>query len=257
VEKINFNKISAQVLSSQLISRNVLLESLQMQNNSISQIERGFYKPLSKLTRADFSTNICISETIIIARFIQWSSQLLKFKDCFNNYALLKSTNEVIDTVRGRMDDLETKVVDIIDRVDNDLKVLENKMNDSTDLKEFKTNLVDFFKNDQKNFESKYEADLTNITSAVKTDMMDEIKKNVVEVLKESQKTQQEKLVTDDFESFRNEFSGKFALIYCALFFIICFAFIVAFFVLRGQNLHSLFQRSQGDDRKLIDPEVY
>jgi hypothetical protein len=182
---------------------------------------------------------------------------LLKFKDCFNNYALMKSTNEVIDTVKVRMDDLETKVVEIIDRVDNDLKVLENKMNDTTDLKEFKTNLVNFFKKDQENFEHKYESDLTNITSAVRTDMMDEIKKNVVEVLKESQKTQQEKLVSGDFESFRDEFSGKFTLIYCTLFFIICFAFFVAFFVLRGQNLYPIFQRSQGDERKLIEAEVY
>lgn len=244
------------MVSAQLLSRNILLESLQIQNNSISQIEKGFYKPLTNLTRADFSSNICISESIILTKFIKWNSQLLKFKDCFNNYALMKPTNEELNSVRSKMDNLDTKVAEAVERVDNDLKVLENKMENNTDLQKYKTNLVNFFKKDKEQLEKNYEENLTNITSAVKTDLMDEIKKNVVEVLEKSQKVEQAKLVTDDFASLREEFSGKLTLVYWTLFFIICFACIAGFFVLKGQSLYPIFYRSHGDDSKLIEAEV-
>lgn len=213
-----------------------------------------------KLTRADFSTNDCISESIILTKFVQWESQQIKFKNCFNNYALMKSTNNVIASVKDKINDLETTVNVTLEKIDNDINILENKIGNNTELEELKSNLVDFYKKDQKVFEQKYESDLTNITSAVRTDLIDEIKKNVVKVLEESQKVEQAKLVTEDFESLRDEFSGKFTLIYCTLFFIICFACIAAFLILRGKNIHSIFQqhlRSHGDDRKLItDAEI-
>lgn len=227
-----------------------------MQNNSISQIERGFYKNLPNLTRADFSSNICISESIILTKFLKWSSVLNKFTNCFNNYALMKTSNDELNAVRGKMDKLDTKITEVIERVDNDLKILEKKMENSTELQEFKTNLVEFFKQDKEKMEQKYEEDLTNITSAVKTDLMDALKKSVVEVVEQSQKVEQAKLVNDDFADFREEFSGKFTLIYWTLFFIICFACIAGFFVLKGQSLQAMFYRSQGDDRKLIEAEV-
>lgn len=226
-----------------------------MQNNSISQIERGFYKPLTKLTRADFSSNVCISESIVLTKYLQWSSQMLKFKDCFNNYALMKSTNEVISSVRVKIDDLETEVANMVEKVDNDLKILENKMENNTELQDLKTNLVNLFKSDKLKLEQKFESDLTNITSVVRTDLVREIEKNMTQVLQQSQRVEQAKLVTEDFDSLREEFSGKFTLVYFSLFFIICFACIAAFLIFKRQPFYPIFHRSQGDDRELIKAE--
>jgi hypothetical protein len=242
------------VIPADLFSRNKLIESIQLQNNSISQIEKGFYKPLDKLTKADFSSNICISETISLTRAIQWNAQVFKFKDCFNNYALMKSTNEVIDTVRTKLTDLEDKVTNMVERVDNDLAVLEGKMKNATELEKFKTNLLDFFESDKKTFQERYENDLNNITSHVRTDLMDEIKKNVVDVLGKSQEAQQAKLVSDDFEQFRDNFSGRFATIYVMLFLLVAFVGALAYGMIKYTGIYPF--NTQGDNRKLIDAEV-
>lgn len=242
------------VIPADLFSRNKLIESIQLQNNSISQIEKGFYRPLEKLTKADFSSNICISETISLTRAIQWNAQVFKFKDCFNNYALMKSTNDVIDVVRTKLSDLEDKVTNMVERVDNDLSVLEGKMKNATELEEFKTNLLKFFESDKETFKAQYENDLNNITSHVRTDMMDEIKKNVVDVLGKSQEVQQAKLVTDDFEQFRENFSGRFAMIYVMLFLLVVFVGALAYGMIKYVGIFSF--NSQGDNRKLIDAEV-
>lgn len=242
------------VIPAQLFARNNLLESLQLQNNSISQIEKNFHTSLSKLTKADFSTNVCISETISITRFIQWNSHMYKFKDCFNNYALMKSTNEVIDSVRGKMADMEERVNNMLERVDNDLTVLEGKLKNTTELETFKTNLLNFFELDKKTFEAKYEKDLNNITSHVRTELTDEIKKNVVEVLEKSQDAKQSKLVSEDFEQFRDTFSGKFNFIYFVLFMMVLLMCGMGLIVARSFGFNTFYQQS--DTRKLIDPEA-
>lgn len=239
------------VIPAQLFSRNPLLESIQFQNNSISQIEKGFYKPLEKLTKADFSSNICISETISLTRYIQWSSHLYKFKDCFNNYALMKSTNEVIDSVLEKITESDKTVKDLTERVVNDLAILEGKLNNNTELENFKTNLLKFFELDKKTFEEKYENDLNNITSHVRTDMIEEIKKNVVEALEKTQEEKQSKLVTDDFKQFRDDFSGRFILIYCILFFLMICSCIMGFLLLKISGVYPFQYRD--DSRKLID----
>ncbi|KAG5681033.1 hypothetical protein PVAND_010499 [Polypedilum vanderplanki] len=248
------NKIK--VIPTQLFSRNVNIETLQLQNNSISQIEKNFHKTLEKLTKADFSSNICISESISVTRFIQWNSHLFKFKDCFNNYALMKSTNEVVYDVKNRLINLESQVKDMVERVDNDLTVLEGKMKNETSLEEFKTNLMNFFENDKKTFEAKYENDLNNITSHVRTNMMDEIKRNVVKALEQSSETQQAKLVSDDFENFRDELSGKFTFIYCVLFVILIASCIVGFLMIQQRWKFYPTFHFQNDNRKLIEAEV-
>lgn len=240
------------VIPTQLFGRNTMLESIQLQNNSISQIEKGFNKPLEKLTKVDFSSNICISESISVTRQVQWNSHLFKFKDCFNNYALMKSTNDVIDSVREKLSELEDKVADMVERVGNDLAVLEGKMN-TTDLENFKTNLLDFFELDKKTFEAKYENDLNNITSHVRTDMIDEIKKNVVEVLGKSQEAQQAKLVSEDFETFRENFSGRFTFIYLMLFVLVAVAAVMGYAMIKYMGIYSFARQN---DRKLIDAEV-
>jgi len=242
------------VIPADLFGRNKLVESIQLQNNSISQIEKGFYRPLEKLTKADFSSNICISETISLTRAIQWNAQVFKFKDCFNNYALMKSTNEVIDTVRTKLTDLDGKVANMVERVDNDLTVLEGKMKNATELEEFKTNLLKFFESDKEKLEAQYKNDLNNITSHVRTDMMDEIKKNVVDVLEKSQEIQQAQVVQDDFEHFRESFSGRFATIYVMLFLLVAFVGALAYGMIKYMGIFS--NNVHGDNRKLIDAEV-
>lgn len=161
----------------------------------------------------------------------------------------------VITDMRAKMDNLETKVADTLEKVDNDLKVLENKMEDSQNFTDFKTNLIKFFENDRKNIEKKFEDDMNNLTSAVRTDLMEEIEKKVVNVLEKSQEAKQEKLVHDDFGSIRDEFSGKFTLIYVTLAFMICFACIAAFFILRTQSIYPLFGRNHEGRNNLIEAE--
>ena len=243
------------VISAQLFSRNVNIESLQMQNNQISQIEKGFYTNLKALTRADFSSNVCISETILLTRFIQWSSHQYKFKDCYNNYALMKSTNEYIGLVEKKLDKLDGNVKDAVERMDNDMKVLEGKLVNQTEFEELKTNLWDFFRSDKEKFKETFESDLNNITSHVRVEMIGEIEKQVELTLGKAQEAQHEKLVSNDFEDLRDEFSGKFTLMYCALFFLICLVSATTFFVLQKLRIFPTISYSS-DNRQLIDSEV-
>lgn len=243
------------VISAQLFARNVNLESLQLQSNTISQIEKGFYTNLKALTRADFSSNVCISETILLSRFIQWSSHQYKFKDCYNNYALMKSTNDYIGSIDKKLDKLEGTVKESVTKMDNDMKVLEGKLGNQTEFEELKTNLWDFFKDDKEKFKETFESDLSNITSHVRTQMMSEIKMNVENTLSKTQEAQHEKLVSNDFETLRDEFSGKFTVVYCALFFLICLGSAATFFVLQKLRIFpSVSYKS--DNRQLIDAEV-
>lgn len=248
------NKIK--VIPTQLFARNINIETLQLQNNSISQIEKGFYKTLEKLTKVDLSSNICISESIALTRFIQWSSHVYKFKDCFNNYALMMSTNAVISSVREKLSELETKVTNMVERVDNDMIVLEGKMKNSTELEKIKTNLINFFEVDKRTFEAKYENDLNNITSHVRYDMMNEIKKNVVEALEQSPETHQAKLVSNDFEHFRDDLSGKFTFVYIMLFILVAMTCVTGFLLIQQRFRFFPSFRFQNDNRKLIEAEV-
>lgn len=242
-------------ISAQLFSKNTNLESLQLQNNQISQIEKGFYAGLSKLTRADFGSNVCISETILLTRFIQWSSHQSKFKDCYNNFALMKSTNAVIDKVQGRIDSLETQVADTVERVNNDMDILEAKFGNSTAMEDMKTDLLIFLKRDKEIIKQSYETELNNITSKVRVGMMDEIEKTVEMVLSKTQDAQQEKLVSNDFEDFRSEFSRKFAFVYFTLFIMLCFVCATAFFVLKKTKVFPIMSYQSGDNRHLIEAE--
>lgn len=243
------------VISTQLFSRNINLESLQLQNNLISQVEKGFHLTLTKLTRADFSSNVCISETILLTRYVQWSSHQYKFKDCYNNYALMKSTNGVIKNVQEKVENLETKVADTLERVNNDMMILEVKMGNSTELANLKTDLVKFFETDKDNLKQQFDKELKNITSQVRSEMEDKIKENVEEVLMKTQEAKQEKLVSNDFEDFRDEFSSKFTLIYVSLFIMFCAVCATAFL---GLWKLKIFPKAnyQSDNRHLIDSEA-
>lgn len=242
------------IISAQLFARNVNLESLQLQSNAISQIEKGFYTNLKALTRADFSSNVCISESVLLTRFIQWSSHQYKFRDCYNNYALMKSTNDYIGSVEKKIDKLDANVKEAVEKMDNDLTVLEGKMSNQTEFEELKSNLWDFFKNDKEKFKETFESDLNNITSHVRTEMMSEIEKKVESALSKTQEAQHEKLVSNDFENLRDEFSGKFMLIYCTLFFLICLASVTTFFVLQKFRIFPTISYSN-DNRHLIEAE--
>lgn len=243
------------VISSTLFAKNGKVESLQLQNNAISQIEKGFHTPLKSLTRADFSSNTCISENIQLTRYIQWSSHQFKFKDCYNNYALMKSTNDVIGGVKAKIDELETKVADTVERVSNDMTVLEGKLGNSSALEDIKTNLLQFFESDRSQFEKNYESDLNNITSKVRTGIMGEMESRVQVILSKSQASQ-EKLVSNDFSSFHDEYSGKFTFIYCVLFVIICFGCATTFVIFQKLKIFPILNYQHHDSRHLIDPDV-
>jgi len=242
------------VISAQLFSRNVNIESLQLQSNAITQIEKGFYTNLKALTRADFSSNVCLSETILLTRFIQWSSHQYKFKDCYNNYALMKSTNDYIGSVEKKFVKLEDEVKDAVTKMDNDMKVLEGKLSNQTEFEELKTNLWDFFKNDKEKFKETFETDLNNITSHVRTEMISEIEKKVESALSKTQEAQHEKLVSDDFEILRSEFSKRFTVVYCILVLLICLAAVTMFFVLQKLKVFPRISY-KSDNRQLIDSE--
>lgn len=243
------------VISAQLFSRNVNIESLQLQNNVITQIEKGFYTTMKALTRADFSSNICISETILLTRFIQWSSHQYKFKDCYNNYALMKSTNDYIGSIDTKLDKLEDNVKDAVKKMDNDMEVLEGKLSNQTEFEELKTNLWDFFRSDKEKFKETFETDLNNITSHVRTEIISEIEKKVESALSKSQEAQHEILVSNDFKNLRDEFSSKFTLIYVVLFFLICLGSATTFFIIQKFRIFPRISYTN-DNRQLIDSEV-
>lgn len=243
------------VISAQLFARNVNIESLQLQNNGISQIEKGFHANLVKLTRGDFSSNVCISETILLTRYIQWSSHQYKFKDCYNNYALMKSTNEVINGVQTKLNNLEIKVNDAVETVKTDLKVFEGSLKNESDFQELKTNLVEFLISDKEKFKQTFESDLINITSHVRTEMMVEMEKKVETALGKTQDLKQEKLVFLDFENFRDELSGKFTMIYCILAFMVLFGCVTTFFIFQKLRIFPTMNYNS-DNRHLIGSEV-
>jgi hypothetical protein len=243
------------VISSQLFSKNIKVESLQLQNNAISQIEKGFYTNMKVLTKIDVSSNLCISENIQISRYVQWSSYQFKFKDCFNNYVMMKTTNDGIRDLNIKVDDLLVKVDTAVKRVNNDMVVLEGKLKNDTNLEEFKTNLLNFFEKDQEKFKSNFKDDLNNITSEVRTDLMTELERKVESVLSQNQQTIQEKLVSQDFGGFRDEFSGKFAFIYCMLFIIVVFGCATTFVIFQKLKIFPILGY-HSDNRNLIDPEM-
>lgn len=244
------------VISAQLFTRNNKLESLQIQNNQITQIEKGFQANLTSLNRVDLSSNLCISENIQVTRYILWSSQQFKFKDCYSNFELMKSTNNVISSVNSRIEQLETNVTDAVKRVNGDMLVLEGKMTNSTVLDDFKTNLVNFFENDRKQMTQKFENDLNNVSSNVRVELERKVAKEVEDALTKTASAQQEKLVSDDFGSFREEFSGKFTFIYCLLFVMICFGIATTFVIFQKLNIFPIIGYMASDSRKLIDPEL-
>lgn len=225
------------VISAALLSKNVLLESVQLQNNQITQMEKGFHAPLVKLTRVDLSSNLCISESLLPSRYILWSSLQGKFKDCFNNYALMKGSND-------RMKELETKVADAIDRVNNDVKLLEKSLANTTALDELKSNLVEIFTKDKEAIKQSYDDELHNITSSVRTEMFEKIKSDL----------HQERLVSDDFGSFRDEFSRKFKFIFISLFMLFVMVVVSVYLVAKKLDLFTP-QKGFSDNRHLIDAE--
>jgi BspA type Leucine rich repeat region (6 copies) len=241
------------VIPSQLFARNINLESLQLQNNAISQVEKGFHTSLKLLTRADFSQNLCISETIVVSRYVQWSNYINKFKDCFNNFALMKSTNDIIGTVQKRIDVLDEEVKEAVERVNGDMKIIEGKLENNSTFEEIKTNLLKFYKDDQETMKATYEKDLNNITSSVRRDMEKSIEAKLKDELNKSQKTSQEKLVSHDFSSFRDEFSGKFSFIYTTLFLLVCFVLAATAFIVFKMGLFPV--KSYSDTRHLIQSE--
>lgn len=246
------------VINSKIFGKNLLLESLQLQNNAISQIEKRFYSNLTSLTRVDFSNNLCISENLQISRFVQWASHQYKFKDCSSNFELMKSTNEVIYKTQTKLDDLETQVAGVVEKVNNDMKILEGKMDNSTAMEEVRTDLINFFNKDRKNLTRQFDNDLNNITSHVKTDMMEEIARKLENVLEKKQEAKQEKLVSNDFDSFRQEFHGKFRAIYCLFFAFVCLGCLTTIFIFHKLNIFQVPLYSgynTRDQRQLIDPE--
>lgn len=240
------------VISAALFSKNVLLETIQLQNNEITQIEKGFQASLSKVTRLDLTSNLCMSETISLSRYVQWNSHLNKFRDCFNNYVLMQPVINKMNGINDEINNMNEKMDQIREKVHTDLKLIEGKMDNTTELEALKSNLIDFFQKDKDALEKKYKNELENITSHVRTDLTEQIQKKVSETVVAMQETRQEKLVTDDFDKFREEFSSKFTVVYMTFFVLFCLIVIVAFVLMNKMKIMPTFLYSK--DQRLFDP---
>lgn len=234
-----------------LFSRNVNLETIQLQSNNITQVEKGFQLGLTKLTRIDLNSNLCISETITVNRYYQWASYLNKFKDCFNNYQFALSLNGDIRDLNGKINEIEGKVDDMVEKVSADMKIIEGKINNTAEFENIKTNIVDFFKNDKEQIEAKYKDELENMTSHVKTEMIAKIEDRLGPLLVGKQKETQERLVSDEHELLRDEFSSKFATIYIILFAFFCFGMASTYIISRKLNIMPVFFYTK--DQRLCD----
>lgn len=245
------NKI--RVISSLLFSRNINLETIQLQSNEITQIEKDFYKPLTKLTRLDLTSNNCISESIAISRYVQWSSHVNKFRECFTNYINMQPILTGIAEINNQMQILDERVNLTLKKVETDMNIISGKVENTTALEDIKSNLVQFFEKDKVVSESKFKNDLENITSHVHTNLTENVKKEISAAFEKMQETRQEKLVSDDFGRFREELSSKFNVIYILLFVIVCLFAVVNFFVMsKTKVLPTTFMYRK--DQRLFDP---
>ena len=246
------NKITT--INAQLLSRNLKLESLIIANNLITFIEKDFNRNLSNLIKADFSLNTCVSEKVILKYISQWTLVQDKFKECYKNFQLIKGSLDAIKSIEKDISSLRAEVKSHSELVQNDMKILEGKMNNSSDMEEIRSDLLSFFEKDKKNIQDDFERNLKNVSSQIQLDMVEKVKKEVEEVLTKNPQPEQ---LTDHDSEIRKEFSGKFIFIYSMLFATVCFVIVAGIFVVRKNNLFSTIRfRYRSENSQLLSSEI-
>ena len=227
------NKIKS--ISSKLFGNNKKLESLQLQNNVISQIESGFYDPLKSLTRLDFSHNICTNQNFFLSRHIPWTKhQNVQLKECFRNFEQFKSENEKIKpsetdknilqlvsaSISKRLpnttpisekhtenpekikNDLQASIIEVHENLTkqflSELKILEEKMLNPSDVAKIKSDLLIHMKGHLDNLTKNVSNDLITLREKIeKSPDLETIQKDFKLSLKESGEKMSNQLEND------------------------------------------------------------
>lgn len=246
------NKLIA--ISARLFSRNTNITSLDFTSNAISQIEKNFLANQSKLKKLHFTDNECVSDAIILTSKIRMAAFLNKLKTCNINYSIMKSSKNEIRALRDELDGLKVDIDDAVERVNNDMKILEGKLDNSTDLEAIKSDLVNFFKSDAEAIRKNFVNNLNNASEQIRIDLKQEIENEVSLRVAQNVEVKQEKLIQADVESIRGEFSSKISFIYFMFFAVICGGCVATFFYVRKFKLTPTM-RYKNDDARLLVPE--
>lgn len=252
---ILLSKNQLTVINAKLYSRNSNLETIDLKSNLISQIEKDFYRNLKLLTFADFSSNVCVDLKIIVTKRYGWPYFAKNLKECNKNYDLLKPMNDAIEEIQKKMEELEGRIDEVQEKVSNDMKILEGKMENSTAMEEIKTDLVNFFVKDKEQIKKNFKQQLEDISSDVKDEMKRKIESEVERKLGENQEKMQEKLVTNNYEEIRREFSGKITLLYFIVFAGIGILLVINVFIMRRFKFFPRL-RYHGNNAELLGSEI-
>lgn len=251
------NKIVA--ISAQLFSRNTKLLLIQLKNNLITMIDTDLFKAnLTELIKADFTSNVCVDEKILItsSRASQWPRQATKFKECSKNYAMMKSTIKKMNALDKDMQRLNGEVAEAVEKVNNDMKIMEGKMNNSADFESMKTDLLNFFNKDKDAIRNDFNNSLMNISDQTRVQMGNEIKNELSAELNKSQNAKLDKWKGEVSETLREEYSAKFSWMYFLMAVTVLIVAGLAVFMMHKSKLFPIL-RYQNDQASLISTEGY
>lgn len=174
-----------------LFSRNINLETIQLQNNLINEVEEKFYQNLIKLTKINLGTNICINDTIELSSYDQWNSIQNKFNVCFTNYGKKPISNIIVPVYapevvvpapqavvapivnviainsHATLPELIQQVKDLEIKAAQDLLTLEQKMLNATNLENLTENLLKVWETEKVELENSFKLELQNVLQTV------------------------------------------------------------------------------------------
>lgn len=238
------NKIK--IITAQLFSRNSLLLSIDLKNNEITQIEKDFNANLTKLERADFTSNLCVSENFVVARGRSWDYYNVKFEKCNANYAIMKPTNEAVKRIALENESFGLKISEGLEKITSVIKLFEEKMKNSTSVEEMKKKISQFVEIDKENTKHEISGSLMNVSIDAKKMLAEDVKRAVEARLNQGDDQGHNAQIREDFRSLKEEFSNKFAKIFWAMFAIFVMVSIVSIYAaykLKDQPI--LWYRSQ------------
>lgn len=222
------NKIK--IITAQLFSRNPLLLSIELKNNEITQIEKDFNANLTKLERADFTSNLCVSENFVIARGRTWDYYNARFEKCNENYAMMKQNNEAVKRIEEENESFGLKISEGLDKITSAMKHFEDKMKNSTSVEEMKKEILQFIEVDKENVKRELSESLKNVSIQAKKLLAEDVKRGVVERLNQGDNQTHNAQIREDFKSLKEEFSNKFANIFWAMFAIFVMVSVVSIY---------------------------
>lgn len=177
--ELNDNKLIR--LSTLLFSRNIKIQTLYLQNNLINQIEQGFYLNMMQIKFLNLMNNKCVYDKMLFFNFAALNNvnQQKEFKLCYLNFEMMKETKIEIKSLEVQLNNMSEQIQNLAERATNDLKILENKLSNNTELKNISTNLLNFWKKSIDEQESRFKKDLENISSDIRTDMENTIEQHL------------------------------------------------------------------------------